>query len=163
MYRSDRLASVVTKAPKRPGAPLALKLGQGADEAGLVVNRVDPGEVRLDRLEAQPVGAVLVHEAGEEVADLAGLGARRCVGLGGGLFDDRTKVGLALFPQLDERAEEGAIGRDLGPRDPAAVDVSEEIILGPHGPVEPAGIDAGTRALSWPPDRLPGPTRCMRQ
>ncbi len=93
-------------------------------------HRVHAGHDLRERGRAQRVHAPGVHEAGVQVADLAldrpGLRLR-----GRGLLDDRAHVLLGLLAQHVERAVGGPVGRDLGGGEPAAVDVAEEVVLGP--------------------------------
>src|SRR5690606_34709754 len=80
--------------------------------------------------EAAGGDALTVHEAGEEVADLAGEGA----GLGILRFlDDRAHVLLGLLGEQVEGAPARLVGGDLGGLEPRAVDVAVEVVLGTDG------------------------------
>ena len=71
-------------------------------------------------------GALGVHEARVQVADLARLGP----GFGiPRLFDDRADVLLGLLGDEVERAPARLVFGDLGAFEPGAVDVAEEVVL----------------------------------
>ncbi len=110
---------------------LAAQFGQGANQVVLAVDRLDLRQLVLDRRQPEFLDPILVHEAGEQVADLLGLGAGGVVSPGGDFLDDRPEVGLGLLPKGVERAVGRAVGRDLGRIQPRAVDVPEQVVLRP--------------------------------
>ena len=83
----------------------------------------------------------LVEEARVVVADLLRIAAGRGLGLRR-LFEDVAQVALRVFLQLGERAVVGAVGRNLQRREPAAVDVSIEVVLRPDGLVQVLQVHA---------------------
>ena len=114
-----------------------------AREVGLGRERVDPRQLGIERLTAERVYAGLVHEAGEEVAELLAIRAGRLVGGFRGPFGDGAQPFLGLVDRFVEPAVGAAVGRDLGFLQPAAVDVLVEVVLRPHGLVEPGDVDPG--------------------
>ena len=90
-------------------------------------------EQRPDRRGALGLDRLLVHERVVEVGDLHGVGV---ITAGRGqLLDDGVHVLLGLVGQLHERPPAGAVGGDVLLVEPASVDVSEEVVLGPDGEV----------------------------
>jgi hypothetical protein len=90
-----------------------------------VCDRVNFSQTRLQRLGAEAAECGFVHEAGVEVADLLCGTARLLVLVAGQLFDERVEICFRFFVELDERAVHRPIGRDLGLRQPPAVDVTK--------------------------------------
>ena len=54
----------------------------------------------------------------------------------GDVDDDRPDVGFSLLAEHVERAVAAPVGRDLVPREPAAIGVAEEVVLDPDGRVD---------------------------
>ena len=106
-------------------------------------DRVDLGEVRLERRRSCGVDVRFVDEARVEVADLLRGAAGLLVLVAAELLDERVEIGLGLVRELHERAVDRAIGRQRGLREPRAVHVAEQIVLRPDGLVEVGRIDAG--------------------
>jgi hypothetical protein len=108
------------------GDAVTLELARGAQEAGDVGDGVHAGQDVRQRCRPELLDALGVHEAGVEIADLAGLGA----GLGiRGLHHDRVDVLLGLFGDQVERTPPRLVVRDVGAVQPRAVDVAEKIVL----------------------------------
>ena len=108
---------------------------QVVDQRRATLDRLDPAQLAGQRREPELLGSRFVHEARIEVADhpLIGAGGRgRCRGLLG----DRAQVRLDVVRELAEGAVVGSVRGDLGPREPAAVDETEQIVLRPHAAVE---------------------------
>ena len=82
----------------------------------------------------------LVHEGlveGTDSAPVGGQDLRGPLGRHGGellgeLLDDLAAGGLGLVAQSGEGAAAGTIRRDLGSREPLAVDETEQVVLGTH-------------------------------
>ena len=82
----------------------------------------------------------LVHEGlveGTDSAPVGGQDLRGPLGRHGGellgeLLDDLAAGGLGLVAQSGEGAAAGTIRRDLGSREPLAVDETEQVVLGAH-------------------------------
>ena len=134
-----------------------------------MLDRADLGQVVGQGLGVEGLDRVGVHERGEEVADLAGLAARRGVA-GRGLLEDGLHVELGLVVQGVERAVGRPVGRDLGLGQPPAVDVAEQVVLRPHVVGQLADRDPadGAGAHRAPPRRSrrpghPGITRGQRR
>ncbi len=125
--------------PKTLADALAVELAERRDEAGDVGDGVDLGELGLQGSGAERLGALLVHEARVEVADLALLVVLR--GLAGGL-DDLAHLGLGLVDQHHEGAGGGSVGLDLLGAEPGAVHVAEQVVLGADLGVELCRVDA---------------------
>ncbi len=152
MLRSASRSSLSTYDAKRPPPPRFSKSPRNAarsrtsrsSAAASSSGRIGRGALGLDRL--------LVHERVVEVGDLHGVGV---ITAGRGqLLDDGVHVLLGLVGQLHERPPAGAVGGDVLLVEPASVDVSEEVVLGPDGEVHArAGVveDAHDRQPNgWP-------------
>jgi hypothetical protein len=94
-----------------------------------------------DGLRAEPLCSVRVHETRIHVAELSLLAALWCRR---GLFHDLAYRILSLVSQNPERAVARPVGGDLGPREPPAVDVAEQVVLRPG-----AGIELVDRDTGW--------------
>ena len=152
--------------PEHPGpAELA---GQRDDVTG-IRHRRDPREVVGERADAERLDGRLVHEARVEVADLGRDGAR-LGGAGRDLLDDRAHVLLGGLAQHVEGAVAAAVLGDLRRREPPAVDVCEQVVLGPDVGVDGGGVDTGShgrwllagRRPPIEPHRPPGVPRSGR-
>ena len=115
MYRSASRASPFTQNPNRPGVPSRCSVPSACTRPVAVGDPVHHGQVRGDRLDAEPLGRLLVHERGVEVADLLRLGAGCGVLRRGGL-DDLAQVPLGLVAQQVEGAVDRPVLGDLGGR-----------------------------------------------
>ena len=123
----------------------ALERAEGAHERRDVGDRLDLAELVGQRLRAECLDAVLVHEAGVEVADLAFLTCwivGRMVAAG---LDDRSHLLLGLVEQRHEGAGGGAVGRDVGGAQPRPVDVPEQVVLDADVGIETRDVDGGLR------------------
>src|SRR5262249_23034698 len=100
-----------------------------------------PGELIADRLQPELLDALLVHEAGVQVADLPGLGAGCGVIPAGRLLADRPEILERLVPELEEGAVPAILRGDIRLGQPTAVDMAEEVILGPRLDVEARLLD----------------------
>ena len=118
---------------------LAVERAERRDEARDVGDGVDLRELALERGGAERLDALLVHEAGVEVADLALLVVLGS--LAGGL-DDLADLGLGLVDQRHECAGGGTVGLDLRGAQPGAVDVAEQVVLDADLRVELSRVDA---------------------
>ncbi len=105
-----------------------------------VVHAVDRLEVGGDGIPPARLDRRLVEEARVEVADLALLGAGVAAAR---LLDDVAHRLLGLLCEHVERAVPRLVARDLGARDPLAVDVPEQVVARSHRRVEFVEIDAG--------------------
>ena len=144
--------------PEQAAAAAALEGAEEGGEPGEVGERVDLLEQREDRGVPELLDALLVHEAGEQVADLAGLvGALGGVALelaGGRGLDDLADVLLGGVGEHHERPPRGAVAGDLRGVQPGAVDVAEEVVL---------DADVGVHALAGVvEDRHPRKSTCGR-
>jgi hypothetical protein len=125
----------------------ALQVAQHLDEGGHVGDAVDAVQVVLQRLGAERVDAVGVHEAGVELADLALVGVEvggrvvECVAAG---LDDAAHDPLGLVDQRHERAGRGAVGLDGRVAQPGSVHVPEEVVLRAGRGIERRGVDGRT-------------------
>ena len=116
-----------------------LELAEERRQVAHVAQALDRVDQRPQRPGAEGVDPLGVHERGEQVAHLAGVlgvvgaGHLGRVALGaarGELLDDLAHLLLGGVGEGDERPPGGAVGRDLGLVQPAAVDVTEEVVLG---------------------------------
>ena len=112
---------------------------------------VDRGQLVEQRLGAPAFDGVLVEEAGVEVADALLIGVRgghRGFGAGRTGFDDQV---AHLFFGPVEQVAEGAVGRPVRGYvvfgQPAAVDVTEQVVLGSGVGVDVAQVDARADGL----------------
>ena len=141
----------------------ALQLADGLQEARDAVHAGRERQLVADRLHAESVDALLVQEAGEEVAELALLGA--LVGVLRAL-DDLAHRRLRLLGEDHERAPARLVGGDLGAVEPLAVHVPEQVVLRAGGGVEFVGADAGVErhapSLRVRPSRGPATTAAGR-
>ena len=122
-----------------------------ADQLGRVGHRCDRREVVAERIGTEPLDLGLVHEAGEDVAELLrirpGLGVAG-VGAVGGVTEDVGRIALGVEHEIDEVAGRREVGGDLGRRQPRAVDVPEQVVLGPDRRVD--SRHAGDRRSARP-------------
>ncbi len=115
--------------------PAATTTLEGAEETGQrphVGEGLDLLQQRQDRGVAEPLDALLVHEAGVEVADLARLvvvGGRACRDPPCAGLDDLQHLLLGRLGQQGERPPGGPVGRYLRGVEPPAVDVAEQVVL----------------------------------
>jgi len=93
-----------------------------------------------DGLRAEQLCPVRVHETGIQVAELPLLAAFWCRR---GLLHDLAHRVLSLFSQNPERAVARPVGGDLGPRQPPAVDVPEQVVLRADAGIELVDGDTG--------------------
>ena len=102
----------------------------------------------------------LVHEAFVQIADAARVGIAL---VRGRVLDQRPQ--LVLDPVVDrhERSQVGLVGRERRVLQPGAVDISEEVVLGPHRRIAAAAIDAGGRLGRLVPPRRPRPVRPRKE
>ena len=124
---------IVDEELEEPVDALALEPAEGGQQRIDGLDRGDRAQQRRQRRGAKFFGARLVHEAGVEVAELARLGARLS---GLGLDDDVAHRLLRLLGQHVERPVPGLVRRDFGARNPLAVDVAEQIVLGPDARIQ---------------------------
>jgi hypothetical protein len=100
-------------------------LAQVFGDAGAVGQRIDFGEMALQRFDALGIDLGLVHAGGVEVTDdLVDAGG---IGLGSSLFGQLLLHGAGALGEHFERAPTGAIARDRVGRQPLAVDVAVEV------------------------------------
>ena len=109
------------------------------------LDRVDPAQLGLDRGGAELLEARLVHDAGVEIGDLLGGRSARPVRTRGDLFDDRAQIEVGAVGDLGERAVADAIAGHRDARQPAAVDMAIQIVLGRDGTIEAGDIDPRPR------------------
>jgi hypothetical protein len=119
----------------------ALQRAENACERDQIGRIGNGGELVGDRGGAELFGAVGVHEAREQVADLL------CVAAGGRIrgrrfFDDGLYIDLGAVVQRPERTVDGAVGGNAVVLQPFAVDVHEEVVLRACVLVLVAEIDA---------------------
>ena len=154
---------------ERPAHPVPAQLAEQPKEALGVGDLVDLGQLLGDRRQAAPLHLVGVHEAAVQVTDQLGRRAGRGLAPGrgrGGVLHDRPAVRLRAVPERVERAVHRAVVRDDGGRQPLAVHVPEEVVLGP-GDVGSGGGGSGhwvtlLRETAGRPKRyLAGPTARM--
>ena len=93
-----------------------------------------------DGLRAEQLCPVRIHEARIHVAELPLLAAFWCRR---GLFHDLAHRVLSLFSQNPERAVARPVRGDLGPRQPPAVDVPEQVVLRADTGIELVDGDTG--------------------
>ncbi len=127
--------------------------GEAEGVGGLVrgVDGSDGVEVRLQRWEAVGFDGGLVHVGVVEVGDLALVGARGGVGLGG-VFDDAGGLLEAEVCECAEDADGGAVWGEFGAGEEAAVGVEVEVVAGADGGVHVGDGDAvgqGRGGLGW--------------
>lgn len=120
----------------------ALQPAEQRRESPLVAHVGDRGEFGGDRREPGGGHRGGVHEAGVQIADLAGVAARLGVG-GRGILDDCLDVEFGLVVQRAEGAVHGAVGGYPVGGQPFAVDVREQVVLHPHALVQVGQIDSG--------------------
>ena len=104
--------------------------------------RVDAGKLGCERLETARFDACLVHEAPVEVAGLLRVGAGAAPAAGS-LLENLVQIALGSLLEQRERAVVRSIRRNRGRRQPLPVDVTIEVVLGPHRLVEVLRIHAG--------------------
>ena len=102
---------------------------------------VDAGELIEQRADAQARDGLGVHEAGVQVADALGIGALGGVRRGG-LGDDVAHLLLGAVGQQPKGAVGGAVGGHPMVRQPATVDVTEQVVLRAGTSVDIAQVDA---------------------
>ena len=126
---------------------LALELCGEAHEFGDRGNGERALKVGADRLGAERVDALGVHEARVERGDLVGLRVGAALDEAGGRgFGARDDVADCLFGVLGEDGEgsvAGLVGGDLGAVDPLSVHVPKQIVLWAHRRVEFGEINTG--------------------
>ena len=120
-----------------------------AGEGGLVCERGDRGELGLDRYSPLGLDRGLIHESQVVVAHFAGIGVRRTLraGCGRGFLDQLPGAAVRLLGEDGESAVGRAVGGDLGRLQPGAVGVSEEVVAGGDGAIDPGQIDPGSGAV----------------
>ena len=112
---------------EHPAAAAPLERPEERGQRGEVGEGVDLLQQPVDRSMAELLDALLVHEAVVEVADLGGLAALdRPVGAG---RDDVAYLLLRDLGKGHEGSPGGPVGGDLRGREPAAVDVTEQVVL----------------------------------
>ncbi len=135
---------VVDEEAEQAGDVRLLERAERAEEGRHVGDGGRRVEVVADGLDAEALDALLVHEAREQVAGLALLGA----GLGvDGLLDDHAHGVLGRLRELVERAPAGLVVGDLRAVEPAPVHVEVEVVLRAHPLVQLVGADPGRRCL----------------
>ncbi len=119
-------------------AAAALEAADVGGELLVVGNLGEACEVGGYRGGAQGLDPLLVHERGPQVADLLGRGPLRGLpGRGRAVLHDRADLLLGLLGDDGEGPPRGAVGRDVDLSEPTAVDVAEEVVLGPDREVHP--------------------------
>jgi len=112
----------------------------------IVADTAPPAGTSLveQRLDAPASDGVLVDEAGVEIADALCISVRGChCGSFLAGFDDQVPHLLfGLVEQVAEGAVGGPVGRDVVVRQPAAVDVTEQVVLRAGTSVDIAQVDA---------------------
>jgi hypothetical protein len=103
---------------------------------------IDLGQPRLQRFGSERVQRRLVRETREEIANQLGRAALDAVRLFREVLDDGPQVGLGRVRELLERAVGGPVRRNLRLREPAAVDVPEQVVLHTHGGVAERSVEA---------------------
>lgn len=111
------------------------------------VQAFDPGQILLQRRQAEFLDPRAVHVAEVEITDLLLVGAVRLVAGLSGILDDPALVGLAFIEEFGKGAVVGFVGGNLGLFQPGAVDVAVKIILGPHRLIKIGVIDPGIQFL----------------
>ena len=110
----EKTADAVSQRP----SPETCQIGGRGDLVHLV-------EQRAQRRDAQFLNGLGVHEGGVEVRDTRGV---RALALGVPSLDDLADGRLRGLSQLVERTPPAAILRDLGPSQPGAVHMPEEVV-----------------------------------
>ncbi len=115
-----------------PGT-LTVQRARRAQQRRHGIDVLDRGELLRQGCGADLLDARDIHEAREQVTDLAGFGtlwrSLRVV-------DDLLHVTLGLLGEHVERAPPGLVVRDAGAFHPGAVDVAVQIVLGPDPAAE---------------------------
>src|SRR5487761_2418855 len=110
----------------------------------LVLQRRNSREFFGERFQSQLIKRFFVQETGVEVADLLLFGAwKRMLILGCG-FDNYAQLALGIFVNLEKGAGTGSVGWNLGGRQPFAVEILEEIVLGVNRAVDVFEVDSGS-------------------
>jgi len=136
---------------------VALELADEVQESGHVGHGIDAGELVRQRRRPRLLDARGVQEAREQIADLAGLAAR--LGLLR-LLHDGADVLLGLLGDEMEAAPSGFVVGDLGALQPAAVHVTEQVVLGADLVAQFFERETGAGGLGHAEqDKSPGSTR----
>jgi hypothetical protein len=158
--------AVVADVPlDQPGGAMALQPAEQVQQLPRRRDAADVGQVGGQRLGVQLLGPVGVHERCVEVPHLLLVGARAGAGRGS-LLQDVPDVDLRLVAQLVERPVGGAVGWDLHLRQPAGVDVTEQVVLRAYVfrqlvDRDPTGLPVGLRhAFSSGPGCCTARSRC---
>jgi len=104
--------------------------------------RAHPGELGRERGGAELLDPGRVHERLVVGADLPFEIGRSVGGPGRSRFHDGVKPGLRRVVHQEPESDAGLVRGDGRPREPAAVDVIEEVIPWPHRRVPPRQVDA---------------------
>jgi hypothetical protein len=120
---------------------LQLELPEDRDQAGQILGLADQRELVGDRLGAQLLDRLGVHEARVEVGDLPRLAALRVAGRGG-LLDDRPDVLLGGVPERVERTVDRLVRGNLVLSQPRPVHEPVQVVLRPHRAGRPRAVDS---------------------
>ena len=106
--------------------------------------RVNARELWREGCYASLLSPFKIHIGRKQITDLLLIATLRMPS-GGGLLDDLPHVLLGLIPQDAKAPVTAFIGGNLRLRQPAAVDVAEEVIAGANGRIHILLIDAGAQ------------------
>lgn len=108
--------------------------------------RVNGGELGSQGSRSGGVDCLLVEELGPQGRDAPSVGILQ--GAGGGILSDVAGVLLGGVAQRVKGPVHRAIRRDRVGREPGAVDVTVEVVLGAHGGVDVRGLeDSGQQCV----------------
>src|ERR1700733_10988146 len=133
----------------RRSHPNLIEMSDQSRDLFPVLDRIDLGELRLQRPQTQAFEGPLIHEAGVQFSDfllVRILGcARRLQAL-----DDGPQLRLRVVLQFVKRAVAALVRWNLGAREPLSIDMFVEVVLRPDAVIDVLDVDPGEkRGRGW--------------
>ena len=122
----------------------AIGLGEVGAKVGVGSQRVDARKFRRQGRHAPLLSPLKIHIGCEKIADLLLIAPFR-MPPSGRLLDDLPHVLLGLISQDTEAPVAALVGGNLRLRQPAAVDITKEVLAGAHGGIHIGLVDAGAQ------------------